>query len=178
MKKGALVLPCGARGDHRGLHLVAGPGGYHAGGASRRCLPSGGVPGGVHAGARVRVWLDDVRPAPEGWVWVKTAEEAKRLIASSIDVTDVSLDNDLGRAQAGQGAEVAEWYSDTLRRKGRLTVGGKVQEPPFFYVHSENTVARARMERALLAAGYVRTRTVHTYAVGQLATGYGYERGK
>lgn len=42
----------------------------------------------------VRVWVDDNRPAPEGWVWTKTAEEAKvRLLTG--DVEELSLDYDL-----------------------------------------------------------------------------------
>lgn len=43
----------------------------------------------------MRIWLDDVRPAPEGWVWVGTVEEAIGLMSSG-EVLEASLDHDLG----------------------------------------------------------------------------------
>lgn len=43
----------------------------------------------------MKLWLDDVRPAPEGWTWVKTVDEARaRLVAGGVD--HLSLDHDLG----------------------------------------------------------------------------------
>lgn len=41
------------------------------------------------------MWLDDVRPAPEGWVHVTSVEEAKRWLLSG-RVEKASLDHDLG----------------------------------------------------------------------------------
>lgn len=43
----------------------------------------------------MRLWLDDVRPAPDGWVWVKTARDAIALLAA-VGVAEISLDHDLG----------------------------------------------------------------------------------
>lgn len=40
------------------------------------------------------LWLDDLRPAPPGWVWAKTAREALKVLASG-RVTYASLDCDL-----------------------------------------------------------------------------------
>lgn len=45
---------------------------------------------------KLRVWLDDVRPTPVGWVGTKYIEKVKRLLLTG-DVEDLSLDNDLGR---------------------------------------------------------------------------------
>lgn len=42
-----------------------------------------------------RLWLDDERPAPAGWVHVRTASTAIELLAAG-GVTEVSLDHDLG----------------------------------------------------------------------------------
>jgi hypothetical protein len=48
----------------------------------------------------MKIWLDDVRPAPEGWLWAKTVPEAKSLIqqaAASFSLVEaISCDNDLG----------------------------------------------------------------------------------
>jgi hypothetical protein len=41
------------------------------------------------------LWHDDVRPAPEGWVWVKTNEEALEKLRNE-KVQIISLDHDLG----------------------------------------------------------------------------------
>ncbi|MFW3121471.1 hypothetical protein MMAG44476_27288, partial [Mycolicibacterium mageritense DSM 44476 = CIP 104973] len=43
----------------------------------------------------VKLWVDDERPAPEGWVWVTRPAEAIRALATRT-VTDLSLDHDLG----------------------------------------------------------------------------------
>lgn len=43
----------------------------------------------------MKLWLDDLRPAPADWEWVKTFEEAVGLM-NWADITDASLDHDLG----------------------------------------------------------------------------------
>ena len=43
----------------------------------------------------MKVWLDDLRDAPPGWVRVTTPEEAIALLETG-DVTEISLDHDLG----------------------------------------------------------------------------------
>lgn len=43
----------------------------------------------------VNLWLDDVRPAPQGYTWAKTAKEARDLLATGA-VVEASLDHDLG----------------------------------------------------------------------------------
>jgi hypothetical protein len=43
----------------------------------------------------MRLWFDDVRPAPPGWTWAKTVAEAQAFLASG-DVEEASLDHDIG----------------------------------------------------------------------------------
>ncbi len=45
--------------------------------------------------SEVKLWLDDVRPAPEGWVWARTNGAAKDILVNS-NVVEISLDHDLG----------------------------------------------------------------------------------
>lgn len=45
--------------------------------------------------SKISLWLDDVRPAPEGWVHVTTVHEAIVLIKQG-KVARASLDHDLG----------------------------------------------------------------------------------
>lgn len=91
----------------------------------------------------IRLWLDDERPAPEGWLAVRTAAEAiERLLTGA--VIEVSLDHDLGEPSAGTGYEVA-CLIERAAAEGRLG-------PLCWRVHSANPVGRARMEAALRSA--------------------------
>lgn len=43
----------------------------------------------------MKLWIDDIRPAPDGWVWAKTLDSALRLyLMEAPDV--ISFDHDLG----------------------------------------------------------------------------------
>lgn len=92
---------------------------------------------------RVRLWLDDLRPAPPGWVWVKTVPAALALLRRGL-VGEVSLDHDLGEDGGGTGYDVASWIEEEAFhvRLPRLR----------WAVHSANPIGRERMEMALLAA--------------------------
>ena len=46
----------------------------------------------------MRLWLDDVRPAPVGWEWVTNIADAKRLLETG-QVEQASLDHDLGACE-------------------------------------------------------------------------------
>lgn len=50
-------------------------------------------------GVRVNLWLDDMRPAPEGWILAITVDEAKLLLSTG-QVERASLDHDLGACRA------------------------------------------------------------------------------
>lgn len=90
--------------------------------------------------ASVRLWLDDVRPAPEGWTWVKTAREAIALLAQG-DVTVCSLDHDLGAEESG--------YDVLLWIEACMAAGAWYGALPEFHIHSANPVGRERMMAAL-----------------------------
>ena len=46
----------------------------------------------------MKIWLDDIGPAPEGWEWAKSIEEFENLISYLEDgpIEEVSFDHDLG----------------------------------------------------------------------------------
>lgn len=91
----------------------------------------------------MRLWLDDLRPAPPGWVWIKTVSAALALLRRGL-VAEVSLDHDLGEDGGGTGYDVAAWIEEEAFH-GRLR---RVR----WAVHSANPVGKERMEQALLAA--------------------------
>lgn len=88
----------------------------------------------------IRLWLDDLRPAPSGWVWVKTVAAAQALLRRG-GVVEVSLDHDLGDDGAGTGYDLAVWIEEEAlhARLPRLK----------WAVHSANPIGRERMEQAL-----------------------------
>jgi hypothetical protein len=49
----------------------------------------------------MRLWVDDLRVAPEGWVWVKTIGAAIRILRTG-KVIELALDHDLGGPREGR----------------------------------------------------------------------------
>ena len=43
----------------------------------------------------MKLWIDDVRPAPEGYVWCKTTHEAKRVIANVMAMHEIAITDNL-----------------------------------------------------------------------------------
>lgn len=60
----------------------------------------------------VNLWLDDIRTPPEGYLHVKTIEEAKAIILSHT-VQNMSLDHDLGACEDCLGGRTAEEWSES-----------------------------------------------------------------
>lgn len=109
----------------------------------------------------VDLWLDDMRPAPEGWLHVKTADEAKPYLALRA-VRRASLDHDLGACDACNGKSAEAWLEEHDYKSmphcehfgtGYTLVcwmeetGYWPQEKPT--VHSANPAGRARMQQAI-----------------------------
>jgi hypothetical protein len=60
----------------------------------------------------LKVWLDDSRPAPSGWLRVTTVRNARRLVEAGL-VREISLDYDLG------------WCAECLAREEHLKNSGR-----------------------------------------------------
>lgn len=92
----------------------------------------------------MRLYLDDLREPPEGWIRVKTAPEAISLLAAG-GVTHLSLDHDLGdEPGAGTGYDVLVWLEEQVALHS-------FAPPDHIAVHSANVGARPRMEAAIAA---------------------------
>lgn len=90
----------------------------------------------------IRIWLDDVREAPEGWVRTYTAPQTIGLLQLG-NVEAMSLDHDLGlRPEAGNGHDVLVWLEERVAL-------GEMKAPADIRVHSANPVAVDRMEKAI-----------------------------
>ena len=84
----------------------------------------------------MKVWLDDLREAPEGWIRVYWPEDCIELLQTG-NVTEISLDHDLGDDSVGTGYDVLLWIEKAVHCNGFTA--------PRMYVHSANTSAREKM---------------------------------
>lgn len=92
----------------------------------------------------MKIWLDDIRPAPENWIWIKTAHEAFEFTHKNWDqIEEISLDHDLGEESAGTG------YSFLCGIEVAIAVNQVKGKIPVFHIHSANPVGRKNMERAI-----------------------------
>ena len=98
----------------------------------------------------MKIYLDDERPTPEGWVRVYWPDEAIEYLKTG-QVTEISLDHDLGDDERGTGYDVLLW----LERE----VIANYMAPPIIHIHTANPPARKKME---LAVGTI-TRWVSRY---------------
>ncbi len=90
----------------------------------------------------MKIWVDDLRPVPEGYEWAKSVNQAIALVekaeANEEKVELLDLDHDLGDYYADGG--------DAIRLLDWLTERGT------FYpirIHTANPVGRENMERVI-----------------------------
>lgn len=88
---------------------------------------------------KVKIWLDDVRPEPFGYVRAYSVNQVKDMIESlerqGVENIELNLDHDLGdyAKDGGDGIKLVLWLAETER---------------FYpvYVHSFNPIGKANME--------------------------------
>jgi hypothetical protein len=88
----------------------------------------------------MKVYLDDQRPAPPGWVLARTADEATALLRQG-NVTDLCLDYDLGDPVFGTGLDVLDWLETAVAER-KLTL-------PRMTAHSGSILGRRRLETSI-----------------------------
>jgi hypothetical protein len=111
----------------------------------------------------MRIWVDDVRHAPEGYVWVKSVNEAKEIISSSFKrfmdscdnglpnesliIDTISLDHDAGdyAEDGGDYIKLLDWLEWLFNGAGSHIK---------FHIHSQNPVGRENMRRIIEKNGW------------------------
>ena len=113
-------------------------------------------------GQRVMIdlWLDDMRPAPDGWVHVDNIDDAKSYLQTG--VRRASLDHDLGACSKCYDGTAEQWLADHVYQSmphcshigtgydlvcWMEQTGNWPQERPA--VHSANPAGRQKMEAAI-----------------------------
>jgi hypothetical protein len=96
----------------------------------------------------MKVYLDDERTTPDGWVRVFWPDQAIELLKTGA-VSEISLDHDLGDDDRGTGYDVVLWIEEAVMTRDFV--------PPTMSVHSANSSARMKMELGIAAIGKWRT---------------------
>lgn len=115
----------------------------------------------------MKLWLDDLRPAPEGYMWCKTVNEAKNAIVDAnanfvqscksglpnenfiIDI--ISLDHDAGDyvSDGGDYIRLLDWLEWLYDGQDTHTK---------FHIHSMNPVGVANMRAIIQRNGWTEVR--------------------
>jgi hypothetical protein len=103
----------------------------------------------------MRLWVDDERPAPEGWYQCFSAQTAISALDSGERIETVSLDHDLGDQDHDP-----EWTGYTvLKYIEHRVFHERDYLPPEVRIHTANPAARPRMEAAVASiVRYMRER--------------------
>lgn len=98
----------------------------------------------------MKLWIDDIRTAPDGYVWCVTVNQAKFAIAYE-DVNDpielIDIDHDAGRyaQDGGDYIKVLDWLEETGRSYP-------------IRIHSMNPVGVENMRRIIQKNGWTEVR--------------------
>lgn len=88
----------------------------------------------------LKVFLDDERLTPYGWVRTFTVDETIALLATGT-VKEVSLDNDLGSGFA-EGYKAMDWLEEQILNNHEFIA------PDSIRIHTQDTVAKKKMKQA------------------------------
>ena len=107
----------------------------------------------------LKLWIDDVRPAPEGYVWCKSVDDAWSTIRRyTNDIEEISLDHDAGE-YVFEGGD----YIKILDKLESLCHSTNAIERAYwlercirfrFSLHSANAVGVANMRRIIQRNGW------------------------
>lgn len=97
----------------------------------------------------MKLWVDDVRPAPEGYIWCKSVSDTKSAIriyeealGDTIELIDLDHDaGDYARFGGGDYIKLLDWLEETGRNYP-------------IRIHSMNPVGVANMRRIIQRNGW------------------------
>lgn len=89
----------------------------------------------------MKIYLDDERPAPEGWILAMTVPILIHLMKTQSNITDISLDHDLGNNEL-TGYDFMLWLEQQVFNKLIINI-------PNVTFHTANPTGRKNMELSL-----------------------------
>lgn len=92
----------------------------------------------------MKLWIDDVRPAPEGYIWCRSVNEAKKeigiieLVYGGYNLKLIDIDHDAGdyTSDGGDYIRLLDWLEETGRNYP-------------IRIHSQNIVGVQNMRRII-----------------------------
>lgn len=101
----------------------------------------------------IKLWIDDVRPAPADYIWIKSVNEAKQFIIDtenydmSFAICLIDMDHDAGdyASDGGDYIKLLDWLEETGR------------DYPI-RIHSQNPVGVQNMRRIIQHNGWTEVR--------------------
>lgn len=103
----------------------------------------------------MKLWIDDLRPAPPGWTWARSVDEAKIYTVSRFHdksfttLEIVSLDHD-----AGDYNNMGGDYINYLNWLEEFAYKNHVSNMPRIHIHTMNPVGAENMRRIIHKNGW------------------------
>lgn len=93
----------------------------------------------------MKLWIDDVRPAPEGYFWTKTVKKTIIVIEEAefmgYKIDEISIDHDAGEFGPPDYIKLLDWLEETGRNYP-------------IHIHSQNPVGIENMRRIIQRNGW------------------------
>ena len=107
----------------------------------------------------MKLWIDDIRPAPEGYVWCKSTLNALHTIYHNADeIEEIALDHDAGEyaTEGGDFIKVLEELESLCHSKNALKRAYWLEHciNYRFSLHSANPVGVENMRRIIERNGW------------------------
>jgi hypothetical protein len=99
----------------------------------------------------MKLWVDDVRPAPGGYIWLRSVEEARVYIGvaelrkENIELIDTDHDAGIYATDGGDYIKLLDWLEETGRNYP-------------IRIHSMNPVGVENMRRIIQKNGWTEVR--------------------
>ena len=107
----------------------------------------------------MKLWIDDIRPVPDGYIWFKSVNDTLRYIRWNRDfISVIDLDHDAGD-WATEGGDYIAILTEIERLANRPTSEGAdwafwAKNCVLFCFHSANPVGVANMRRIIERNGW------------------------
>ena len=94
----------------------------------------------------MKLWVDDIRPAPEGWCQAYSVNAAKEMILANYpDIDGISLDHDssIYNQFGGDYINILKWLEEEEHKKNKKIVTFPI------HIHSMNSVGVENMRNII-----------------------------
>lgn len=101
----------------------------------------------------MKIWVDDIRQAPEGYIWCKSTNEALRLIfvQHNYKIEVIDLDHNMGDTFGGDAIRILQEFERKSHRNSEIAEAVKNIK---FRLHSANPVGVENMRRIIQKNGW------------------------